>query len=128
MNINPFQSKPGKKPTAYTNDSILEALRDLSGGVGNTVTKDLTAKVATDALTSLFGSTPKQSGELKPNQTIDLTVESQPKPQIRRQEVAPVARPVIKEDQQKLSQQIESVRMELKAIAASIQSLNQAYR
>ena len=35
------QAKPQKRPTAYNNDSILEALRGLSGGIGKTVAKDL---------------------------------------------------------------------------------------
>lgn len=130
MNVNPFQSaKPVKKPT-YTNDSILEALRDLSGGVGKTVAHDVAGKVATDALSSLFGSVPKQSGELRANQPINMPDRQQPRPErfyppFTRPEVRPVApRPIMHEDQQKLAQQIESVRHELKAIAASIQSLN----
>lgn len=133
MNTNPFQSaKPAKKPAAYTNDSILEALRDLSGGVGKTVTKDLAGKVATDALTSVLGAPVKQQGELRPNQPVnipDRKVAPEPRPErfyppFLRPEARTVARPIIKEDQQKLSQQIEAVRQELKAIAASIQSLN----
>lgn len=124
MNTNPFQpAKPVKKPTTYTNDGILEALRGLSGGVGKTVTKDVAGKVASDALASLFGAMPKQSGELKPNQSIDLGVEEQPQPRYRRPEVAPATRPV-HEDSQKIAQQIESVRAELKALAASVKSLN----
>ncbi len=133
MNANPFQSaKPPKKPAAYTNDSILEALRDLSGGVGKTVTHDVAGKVATDALTSIFGTPTSQQGELRPNQSVNVpdrqAARQRPErfyPPFMRPEVRPVApRPVIHEDQQKLSQQIEAVRQELKAIAASIQSLN----
>lgn len=133
MNSNPFQSaKPAKKPAAFTNDSILEALRDLSGGVGKTVTKDVAGKVATDALTSILGAPAQQQGELKPNTPIQIpdqqrAPEARPErfyPPFMRPEARPVARPVIKEDQQKLAQQIEAVRQELKAIAASIQSLN----
>lgn len=127
MNTSPFQSvKPTKKPTTYTNDSILEALRDLSGGVGKTVTRDVAGKVASDALSSLLG------GDMRPNQPVDfpdrMPMPKRPErfyPPFMRPEVRSVApRPVIKEDQQKLAQQIESVRQELKAIAASIQSLN----
>lgn len=134
MNSNPFQStKPAKGRTKYTNDSILEALRDLSGGVGKTVTRDVAGKVATDALTSILGAAPKQQGELRPNQPInipDRQANQEPRPErfyppFMRPEVRPVApHPIIKEDQQKLAQQIESVRHELKAISASIQSLN----
>jgi hypothetical protein len=89
------------------------------------------SKVGTDALTSLFGSVAKTQGELRPNQPISLPDrQARPEPRERftptfaRPEMRPVARPIIKEDQQKLAQQIEGVRQELKAIAASIQSLN----
>lgn len=124
MNSNQFQtSKPAqKRPTAAAGDSILEALRDLSGGVGKTVSKDVVGKVGSDAFTALLGQTPRQ-GELRPNEAIDLGRRETPKhyqPEIR--PAAP--RPIMHEDQQKLAQQIESVRQELKAIAASIQSLN----
>lgn len=131
MNTNPFQSTKQQKKPAYTNDSILEALRDLSGGVGKTVTKDVAGKVATDALASLFGAPVKPtSGELKPNQPVEIpNRQPQPEPErfyppFARAEMRPAAPPVMKEDQQKLTQQIESIRHELKAIAVSIQSLN----
>lgn len=127
MNSSPFQSqKPAKGRVKYTNDSILEALRDLSGGVGKTVAKDVVGKVGSDALTSVFGTL--QQGE--PMNIPDRKAQPEPKPErfypsFMQPEVRPVApRPVIHEDQQKIAQQIESVRHELKAIAASIQSLN----
>ena len=124
MNTSPFQqAKPTKKPKTYTNDSILEALRDLSGGVGKTVTKDVAGKVASDALASLFGTPIPKQGELRANEPIDFSAERQPQPRFRRPEVTPAARPV-HEDTQKIAQQIESVRAELKALAASVKSLN----
>jgi hypothetical protein len=131
MISNPFQSSKPKRPVNYTNDSILEAIRDLSGGVGKTVTKDLAGKVGSDALTSLFGSLPRQ-GEMRPNQAVTIPerqARQEPRPErshpaVGRPEMSPVSRPIIREDQQKLAVQIESVRQELKAIAASIQSLN----
>ncbi len=132
MDTSAFQkTRSAKKSAVYNNDSILEALRDLGGGVGRTVTRDVAGKVATDALTSLFGSVPKQ-GELKPNQQLHMP-DKQTKPEPARErfyppfmqpEARPAARPVIHEDQEKLQKQIESVRQELKAIASSIQSLN----
>ncbi len=124
MNTSPFQqAKPTKKPKAYSNDSILEALRDLSGGVGKTVVKDVAGKVASDALASLFGAIPPKQGELQQNEQIDLGRQEQPQPRFNRPEMSPVTRPV-HEDSQKLAQQIEGIRTELKALAASIQSLN----
>lgn len=121
--MNPFQSaKPAKKAT-YTNDSILEALRDLSGGVGKTVTKDVAGKVATDALASLFGTPMKPTGEMRPNQAVDLPAEPERQPQLRRPDVAQMTS-ASREDAQMIGKQIESVRAELKALASSIQSLN----
>lgn len=105
-----------QKAKVYTNDSILEALRDLSGGIGKTVTRDVVGRIGSDAVTSLFGS-------LKPGEAVSIP-ERQAQPQKTKPEVVPVSRPAITEDQQKIAKQIESVRAELKAIAASIQSLN----
>lgn len=133
MNSNPFQSaKPAKKPAAFTNDSILEALRDLSGGVGKTVTKDVAGKVATDALASLFGTPVQRQGELNPNQPITIPEQRarMPRPErfyppFMRPEARPAERkPVAHEDPQRLASQIESVRQELKALAASIKTLS----
>ncbi len=124
MNSSPFQqAKPIKKPKTYSNDSILEALRDLSGGVGKTVTKDVAGKVATDALASLFGAPIAKQGELNANEPVDLARERTPQPRFQKPEISPVTRPV-HEDSQKIAQQIEGIRTELKALAASIQSLN----
>ena len=134
MNNTAFQqTKPAKRPKTFTNDSVLEALRDLSGGVGKTVARDVAGKVSEDALASLFGSPVKQQGDLRPNEPIVMPdksarPDSRPErfyPPFMRPEVRPVPRmPVPKEDPQKLGQQIEAVRAELKALAASIQSLN----
>ena len=123
MNSSAFQqSKPAKKPAAYTNDSILEAIRDLGGGVGKTVTRDVAGKVASDALASLFGAPPKQ-GEVRPNESIDFPVERQPRPMMRRPEVRPAPRVVFHEDSQ-IKQQLEAVRAELQALAKSVHMLS----
>lgn len=133
MNSNLFGSaKQAKKPGNYTNDSILEALRGVSGGVTKAVTHDVAGKVATDALASIFGSPIKTQGELQPNQPIHIP-DHQTKPDARPEHASPfmgaearpaAMRPVMKEDQQKLAQQINAIRSELKAISASIQMLN----
>ncbi len=122
MNNTAFQQiKQPKRPASYTNDSILEALRDLSGGVGKTVTRDVAGKVATDALASLFGSPIKQ-GEMHQNESIDFPVERQPRPQMRRPEVRPTEKVLFHEDPQ-VKQQIEAVRAELAALSKSIKML-----
>ncbi len=118
--IQPF-SYQKKKLQGYANDSILEALRDLGSGVGKTITKDVVGKVGTDALSSLFSTIPK-SGELKPNQPIELNRhEVQPtaftRPEINHIKTAPLT-------ETNLKQQIEAVRAELKALSISIKNLN----
>lgn len=123
MNSLPInQPKPAKHPKAYTNDNILEALRDLSGGVGKTVAKDVAGKVASDALASLFG-TPIKQGEMHQNESIDFPVERQPRMHLRRPEVRPAEKVVFHEDPQ-VKQQLDAVRAELVALSKSIKSLN----
>jgi len=123
MNNTAFgQTKQPKRSTTYTNDSILEALRGLSGGVGKTVTRDVAGKVATDALASLLGA-PLKQGELRQNESIDFPVERQPRPHMRRPEIQPAQKVIFHEDPQ-IKQQIESVRAELKALSKSMQTLN----
>ena len=122
MNNTAFQqTKPAKRPAAYTNDSILEALRGLSGGVGKTVTRDVAGKVATDALASLFGA-PLKQGEMRPNEVIDFPVERQHRPMARRPEIQPVQKVIFHEDPQ-IKQQLEAVRAELSALSKSMKML-----
>lgn len=122
MNNTAFQqTKQPKRPTTYTNDSILEALRDLSGGVGKTVTRDVAGKVATDALASLFGA-PLKQGEMHANESINFPVERQPRPQMRRPEIQPAQKVIFHEDPQ-IKQQLEAVRTELAALSKSIKML-----
>lgn len=101
----PFGQQPvQKKPTqSYTNDSILESLRTLGGGVGKT------------ALRSLFG-------EFRPNQPYDLSRERQPIPQMRRPEA--FVRPQAKLEETGIKEKIESVRMELRALAQAVKQLH----
>lgn len=122
MNNTAFQqTKPAKRSATYTNDSILEAIRDLSGGVGKTVTRDVAGKVATDALASLFGSPIKQ-GEMHQNESINFPVERQPRSAMRRPEIQPAQKVIFHEDPQ-IKQQLEAVRAELNALSKSIKML-----
>ena len=113
----PFGQQPSqKKPTQpAVNDSILESLRTLGGGVGKTVGRDVLGKGSSDALKSLFG-------ELRPNQPHDLSRERQPIPQMRRPEV--IIRPQIKLEETGIKQQIEAVRMQLRELAQSVKQLH----
>jgi len=123
MDNTAFQTNQPKKTQPRANDSILESLRSLGSGVGKTVAKDVTGKIASDALSSLFGTPVKQQGELRPNSPVDMRPERAPFPGFRRPEVRP-REPYVAQVEPHLKEQIESIRMELKALAASIKTLN----
>mgnify|MGYP001589198853 FL=1 len=53
--LQPNQTSQPKKQSTIPNNSVLESLRDLGSGVGNTLAKDVMGGMATDALASLFG-------------------------------------------------------------------------
>lgn len=119
---NPPVTQPKKKP-AYTNNSILESLRDLGSGVGKSVAKDVVGGIASDAITSLFGR--PTGGDLKPQQPIEVgTRERAPYPfPFRKPEVYQPIRPVLREETG-IKQKLEAVRMELKTLAASVKKFN----
>jgi hypothetical protein len=119
MDNTAFSQQQPKKPQATHNDSVLESLRTLGSGVGKTVAKDVTGHIASDALASLLGQTQNQD-EFRPNRAMDFQQEHdfgrKPEVQSRASYVAP--------EEAHLKEQIESIRTELKALAASIKSLN----
>lgn len=115
------QPQQKKKQTNYTNDSILESLRDLSSGVGKSLVRDVAGKVGSSALNSLFGSTPT-IGEFQMNRQTDRLPERMPFPAMRRPEV--MRPPMVKLEEVGLKQKIEVVRAELKTLATSLKSLN----
>lgn len=125
MDDSAFKSQGGAKPQQpkYQNDSILESLRSLGGGVAKTVARDVTGKVASDALASLFGAPAKNQGELTPNKPLDFRKERQPFPGFRRPEMQPRA-PFVHQEEPHLKEQIQAIQAELKALAASIKNLN----
>lgn len=117
------QSSGNKKVPVVVANSVIETMRDVSSGVAKTVVKDVIGKIATDALTTIFSSTPN-SGELRPNEAISLTAkETQPKVAAARIESA--RRPYVRVEESDLKQKIDAVRGELKALAAAIKTLNQ---
>lgn len=115
------QPQQKKKQTTYTNDSILESLRDLSSGVGKSLVRDVAGKVGSSALNSLFGSTPT-IGEFQMNRQTDRIPERIPFPAMRRPEI--IRPPMVKMEEIGLKQKIEAVRSELKTLASSLKSLN----
>lgn len=111
-----------KQPPVYTNDSVIESLRDLGANVSKSTTGAV-GKIGADALAALFGSLPPK-GELKPNQTVEIGREQPPAP-VQRPELQPRPMARLSEDDYKLRQQLEAVRAELKALAASLKNLHQ---
>ena len=122
MNQQFGQPQQPKKPAKVAvNDSILESLRSIGGGVGKTVVKDFAGKGASDALKSLFGTLPQQHrGEMKPDQSVDLTKEYYP-PQQRRVET--FVRPQVRSEDAAIKEKIDAVRMELKSLSQSVKEL-----
>lgn len=121
---NLWQNAPKKKQPAPSQDSVLEALRQLGSGVGKTVVKDVALHVGSDALAALFGSMPKRT-DLSPfQQTEGRRSEIQPVPfPIRRSEV--MRPPMVRVEEVNLKQQVEAVRAELKMLASSVKAFNQ---
>jgi len=125
---NVFQSNTSqqkKRPTP-NHDSILEAFRDLGGGVKNTIANDVVGKTASDALSSLFGQMPKPQSEYRPKNPFERS----PFPGFKKETPAPIHRPEIlspariSEEQQRVKQQLESIRAELGMLAKSMGKLN----
>lgn len=118
-NSNLWQNQPKKKAPVANSDSVLEALRQMGGGVGKTIAKDVIGKVGSDALASLFGQVPR-SGELFNNTE---TPRPEVQPTTHRPEV--IRPPMVRVEEANLKQQVEAVRSELKMLVSSLKSFNQ---
>lgn len=112
-----------KKQSTHINNSVLESLRDLGAGVGNSVAKDVLNGVANDALTSLFGQ-PTGGDFKRPLPTVEAYPERQPmRPAMRRPEVYQPMIAVHREEVG-IKEKLDTIRGELKNLAASIKQLN----
>lgn len=118
------KTSPKNKPANFKNDNILEQLRGVGSDVA-TNTVDMAAKVGETVFSALVGS-PQMSGELEPNQTIELGVKQQETSNVHieapKMEAAHVS---IDEIAQQTQRQLEAVREELKALSKSLKNLNQ---
>lgn len=114
-----------KKQTHYKNDNVLEALTSVPSSVGSTVVSEVSS-IGADIFTSLIGGSAPKSGELTPGQAIEFgpTPQEQPKvePVVR---VETMPRPDVDAIEAETRQQIEAIRTELKALAASLKNLHQ---
>ena len=129
--MNTQTKKPKQAP--FDNDRLLEQLRDMSRGISKSLSSDVFSGVATDALSSLFGT--PQNGEMSPGQEInfaDKQVEMPEKyrPQVKQTEQL---RPAFsnellsraRQEEMLVGQKIEEIRQELKALVAAIKSVDQ---
>ena len=120
------QTIPKNKPAGYKNDNVLEQLR----GVGSDVTVntvDAAAKVGESIFSALLGNAPITSGEMQPNQTIELSLQPReevatPQTEAPKMEAAHASTEAIMEQ---TKQQLEAVRQELKALSQSLKHLSQ---
>lgn len=118
-----FQQYQIKKPQNKRNNAaILESLRDIGGGVGKTITKDVAGKVAQDAFASLFGAMPK-SGEFGKNRQVEFPHDERPFSSGKK---APEfdKRAMLNADQLHIKQELEAVRTELKALSQAIKQFS----
>lgn len=124
ISMQPIPTTQKKKQSSFTNDSVLESLRDLGSGVTKTVASDLVGRVASDALSSLFGQ--PTGGDFKPRQPV---VESFPEhnpnrlSQVRRPEVY---KPFIADRREEpgVREKVAEVRAQLVSLASTIKKFN----
>jgi len=112
-----------------SNDSFLEALRDLGTGVGNSVANDVIKGIPQEALNQI---TRKKSGELKPNQTLNLDQLAKTEERFSRQterftqeflDIRHQERLIWKQEEEKTKLQIAAILEELKKLASATKNL-----
>lgn len=111
-------------------DSFLEALRDLGSGVVDSAVHDVAGGIASEAFNQITG---RQTGELKPNQPVDLTKkypeflqkEEQLERRFQRQfsEIRQQERLVYKQTEQETQLKIRAILAELQKLAESTKNL-----
>jgi hypothetical protein len=118
--VQPYQNK--KSQNKHNNATVLESLRDIGGGVGKTIAKDVAGKVAQDAFSSLFGSIPR-SGEFDKQRRVEFPHEQHA---FSSNNKAPELnhRAMLNADQTHVKQKLEAVRAELKALSRSIKQFS----
>lgn len=137
MNTQTNKKQQSKAPSS---DTLIEQLRDMGRGISKNVTQDLVGGVATDALSSLFG-TPKK-GTLRPGEPVNLRspqpADDEAAPQsfpeffnpFKRREQAPKvtvnneALNLLRQKEAEVTQKIEEIRLELKALIATLKTVD----
>jgi len=126
-----------------TNDSLIEQLRDVGRGVAQNVTQDLFSGVASDALSSLFGSPAPKGGDMQPGEEVNFNQTPSPQEAPWQPPEFPFRRPqreayrspfsneqlaLIQQKEAEVSHKIEEIRMELKALIAVLRSVDNQVR
>jgi hypothetical protein len=110
-----------KRPSPIRRNNLLESLRDIAGGVSQTVANDVIGRIGNDAINSVVGGV-QDHGEIRPNQPLNIP-EKSPLPRYRPPES--FTRPQLRLEEKELGMKIQAVRTELAALAASMKSLDQ---
>lgn len=145
--MNPQAKKPQVK--TGVNAGLIEQLRDVGKGVTRSVTNDVFGGMTQDALSSLFGA--PSSGTLRPGEPVQVgqnpPLPSSPypesfkmppfmpempffpgfQPRQERPYVSPYSQETLnrlKEQEAKISQKIDEIRFELKALVATIKTVD----
>jgi len=120
--------KNSQRKRLPSNDSFLEALRNLGAEVGDSVVNDIFKGIPQEALNQITG---KKSGELKPNQTLDLSKLATPEETVEtpRQftqdflDIYHQERVVWRQEEEKTKLQIAAILEELKKLASATKNL-----
>lgn len=110
-----------KKQPVQTQDTILEQLRDLGGGVGKSAKSDLLSGVGAGILNELFSSKKK---DLKAGEEVLISQQELPQkpiPEIKKPEAV-----IFIAQEANLTQEVEQVRAELKKTVEELKELNTA--
>ncbi|MBI4999654.1 hypothetical protein HZB97_02705 [Candidatus Gottesmanbacteria bacterium] len=110
-----------KKQPAQSQDTILEQLRDLGGGVAKSVKSDLLGGVGTGVLNELFSPTRK---DLKAGEEVIISPQELPqKPILETKKPEAV---IFMAQEANLAREVEAVRNELKKTVEELKELNTA--
>lgn len=114
-----------KKQNHYKNDNVLEALGSVPSSVGKSTVSEF-SKIGGDIVSALIGGIPA-SGELRPNQTIELG-DKQPEKHVAvqpvRVEAHPQPKPNMDAIESETKRQLDAIRAELKALIVSLKNLH----
>jgi len=108
-----------KKQLVRNQDTVLEQLRDIGGGVAKSVANDVLGGIAADTITSVFSPVKK---DLKPGEEVLISSPESPQkpiPQVKTPEIT-----LFTAQEVKLAKEVEMLRGELKKTVEELKELN----